>query len=259
MNSKKFFDWCRTAVSSIKRWPQKDEIQKELYTRLEAHYSIFLDEGYTHEESEDKALAAMGDAQVVAAQLEKAYKPMWPKLLIATRIGILISALAAFFVVMAFVRVDDIANITQIDLMTEGIARYVLHPNVSQHSDGYTMTVKRVAYEPYMRDPSQWYTISLIENLLLVDIVVTHPQMWLCPPVTQEFWAVDNEGKIYDVGVKVERNHDDTATHTGLLQYTHQLSIEAVDGQRLDWIELHCDSDGRNLVWRIDLPGGDAQ
>lgn len=259
MNSKKFFDWCRTAVSSIKRWPQKDEIQKDLYSRLEDRYASFREGGYSHEESEKKTLAAMGDPQEVAARLAKTYKPFWPKLLVATRCCVVASLVFAIAVVLLFVPVDDIMPLTHIDLITEGKASYILHPNVSQYSDGYTMTVNRIAYEPYIEHPDKWYTIDKVDNLLLLDMVVTHPQIWICPPTALDFLAIDNKGNVYKVGIKNERYAGENAAHTGLFQYTHQLSISNIDAKKLEWIELRCNNEGRNLVWRIDLPGGGSQ
>ena len=264
MNSKKFFDWCRTAVSSIKHWPQRDGIHKDLYDHLEDSYTAFREQGDTHEKAEDKALATMGDPKEVAAQLAKTYKPFWPKLLVATRCGIAASVVFAIAVVLLFVPVDDIMPMTHIDLIHKGIATYKQRTEVTQETNGYTMTVTRIAYEPYMKDLGGEKTIEIQKNLLLLDMDATHPQIWMYPPDVLQFWAKDSAGNMYRVGAEyreVFRNGDRIyyVPHTGLFQYTYQLRIQGIEIEGLDWVELRAYYNGESLAWRIDLPGGGSE
>lgn len=46
--------------------------------------------------------------------------------------------------------------------------------------------------------------------------------------------------------------------HTGPLTYLHDLYLTDYTSQDAQWIELHYDRAGRDLVLRIDLTGGDA-
>ena len=260
MNSKKFFDWCRTAVSSIKHWPQRDKIHKELYDHLEDRYVAFREEGCDHEASEDKTIAIMGDAREVAKELAKNYKPLWPKLLVATRCGIAASLVFAIAVVLLFVPVDDIMPMTHIDLMHKGIATYKQSMEVSQLANGYTMTVTRIAYEPYRTDFSLDKVIKIQENLLLLEMDVTHPQIWMYPPETLQFWAKDNEGNLYPVGGYWDpKCGEELLAHTGLFKYTYQLEIDRIKAETLDWVELRTNYNGESLAWRIDLPGGSSK
>ena len=252
MNSKRFFDWCRTAVGKIWYKPDRDEVHAELYAHMLDRYDGLLEKGCSPEEAERRTLRAMGDPLEISLQLQRTYRSFWPKFLFFTRILAFL-----LFVVSLFVSWEVYQEIIPVEVNHVSKERWgqeyiqaaeiYMEPDVSATCEGYTYTISKV---------------KLDRGILSAQLQVSNFQMWLGEPgAVAFFWAVDSQGNYYYNDTRVYRGIDilGEGMRTGLFTHTYELDLylldeelETVDAQ---WVELHYDRSGRDIVLRIDLMG----
>jgi len=252
MNSRKFFAWCREAARDIEYRPDRDAVHQELYEHLEDRYEACIARGMRHEDAEATALQAMGDAAEIAPQLAAIHRPFWAYCMVVTRC-ILIAVLT--ILVLPMWRYLDTLSInapTYTDYHpyedAENGSIFYAEPNLSDSSDGYTFTLTQAALWP--------------EDRFYFQIEITNPRPWADQPnVVQWFWAEDSLGNYYhcmnNANVSADSFVYGSMDRTGWLTYTLSMKLQNYVSQDASWIDIHYDRAGRDLIFRIDLTGGD--
>lgn len=253
MEKKQFISWCQRAAKDIRYKPDREAVTQELYQHLEDRYDALTDKGLSPAEAEKQALEAMGSAEAIAPQLAEIHTP-W-----LGYIYRLILALAVIFAVIAiYVGVAHIGSFLHTLVTTRNFESipanhesldYYCHPKVGQWCDGYHFRVNEAGYNKQ-------------DSVLYFDLEMIHPFGNNYTNAVYYIWAVDSLGNYY--GSYIEADYDDPSRVTSsggmgssmIFIYNMQISGFDCDAQ---WIELHYDRDGRDLVLRIDLTGGDAR
>ena len=274
---KTFYDfrvWCENAVSGIRYHPDRKMVYGELLDHLYDHYDDLVAQGMDSESAQRAALEAMGSAREIAPQLAAIHRPFWGRVLTATRVLLILSLCAVvlsagfwFKYVMDYsVPYDDYNVDPYTDNFYENYdssqnRRFYIQPQQAVQSDGYTLTLTQAAlWDIYTTDSQQ---NTRMRDCLYIQFEVFHPLPWAEEPGAMDWiWAVDSLGNVYDSFHKGIINYAPyiwvSSHHTGLLTYTYNMEINDYRSQEAEWIEFHYDRSGRDLVWRVSLPGGDA-
>lgn len=245
-----FEDWCYHAVAEIRFKPDREAVFQELKAHLEDHYDEFLAQGYTPEKAQRLAMEAMGNPEDIAPQLGEIHKP-WLGYLYRTAkwIAAVVGFWAVFLLVSYFCNhIHAIISTANYDsLRAEGEGGYYGQPNVSDISDGYRFKVTEAA-------------VSSDGSTLHLELQITYWFWMREPAVINHFWAVDSLGNNYQS--RMDAQYADIPKvswgggfHTQGFRSDH-LEISHFDS-RAEWVELHYDRDGRDIVLRIYLSGGD--
>lgn len=275
-----FYDfrvWCENAVDGIVFPPDRKQVYEELLSHLYDHYDDFVAQGMDRETACQAALDAMGDAREIAPQLAAIHRPFWGYFLRFTRVLLVLSLCAAVLCGGFWMRyVNDYAQPyegdsvnpfdpyakTQHDsLYTTQTRTFYAEPNQSAESDGYTLTLTRAAL---------WSIYHLNEeknsqnhDCLYFQIEVFNPRPWAeHREMGHWFWGVDSLGNVYDSFHKGIINYAPYISchgyHTAPLTYTYDMYIGDYRSQEAEWIEFHYDRSGRDIVFHVDLTGGEA-
>lgn len=273
MFSREFFYWCREAVSGIKYRPDRDAVYAELYEHLEDRYESLTARGMPHEEAQAKALEAMGNAGDLAPQLAAIHKPYWAYAMIATRIvcmALVCLCIGHGIVYMSEQYYSQPLNIYGYDPYGPGTATVqdipcqrtlLVKPGESVIVDGYTFTLTKAAMWEHSRIAEDGSTY--IEQPFFFRIRVTNPIPWAGEPqISEDLWAMDSLGNYYYSSHTGHRWNENTVAgksyHTAPFTYVYDMLLLPPDnpGYRdAEWVEIHYDRSGRNLVLRIDLTG----
>ena len=274
---KKFYEfrvWCENATSGIRYAPDRQMVYEELLNHLYDHYDALVEDGMDHESARKAALEAMGNARQIAPQLVAIHRPFWGYFLRATRVLLVLSLCAALLsawfwkdVVYHYSGSFDGWNYDPYTA-TQHEGMYILDTrlfykevNQSEKSDGTTFTLTQAAL---------WHVdYTNVENddhdydRFYFQIEAFNPLPWTGKSEAMDWvWGVDSLGNYYDCYHKGIRNYTPyvwiSSSHTGFLTYTYNLEITDYRSQEAEWIEFHYDRSDRDLVWRIDLTGGDA-
>lgn len=261
-----FTVWCDRAVSKIIFPPDQQAVAQELYAHLEDHYNDLLTQGIPEDEAERLAVAAMGDALEIAPQLAAIHRPFWGNFLRLTRIWLVITLCLTVIPLGKFIwemdyrepNVQTFAVFDPASYEIEGrrLLSY-MEPNVTAKSDGYTFTIT---------DAVVWRNEEAAQPNAYLYLRMTqfHPLPWAeHAEVANWFWAEDSLGNQY-------RNYYDhlpggeeplllcRGSDTSPFTQTYMLWINDYVSQDAEWIDIRYTRDGRNLVFRIDLTGGDT-
>ena len=274
---KKFYEfrvWCENATSGIRYAPDRQMVYEELLNHLYDHYDALVEDGMDHESARKAALEAMGNARQIAPQLVAIHRPFWGYFLRATRVLLVLSLCAALLsawfwkdVVYHYSGSFDGWNYDPYTA-TQHEGMYILDTrlfykevNQSEKSDGTTFTLTQAAL---------WHVdYTNVENddhdydRFYFQIEAFNPLPWTGKSEAMDWvWGVDSLGNYYDCYHKGIRNYAPyiwiSSSHTGFLTYTYSMEITDYRSQEAEWIEFHYDRSDRDLVWRIDLTGGDA-
>lgn len=266
MANREFYYWCRDAVSGIRYWKDRNKVFAELYEHLEDRYASFLEKGYSPETAEKMTLEAMGSATELAPQLAAIHKPYWAYAAIATRVLALALAIHCIGFGIRFLMDntfydpgDDVW-----DPYTEGRGERVAYvqPDTRVRASGYTFSVEKAALwrtrysEP--TDKGEYF------DSLYLQLKVTNPLPWMREQrAVRHMWAVDSNGTYYQSFENSLDASGDGAPwvsyrvfNTGLFTYEYELTFQE-PSENMQWVELHYDRDGRNMVLRVDLTGGE--
>ena len=72
-----FVAWVGNACRLIRFTPDRERVKTEMMEHLEDAYEACLDAGLESREAIALVVERMGDADVVAEQLQKVYRPFW--------------------------------------------------------------------------------------------------------------------------------------------------------------------------------------
>ena len=269
MANYRFETWCRNAIALIRFPPDQKAVLKELYDHMEDHYDALVAQGLGPEEAESQTLEAMGSAEEIAPQLAAIHRPFWGYFLRVTR-AVLLAALCAAVILAAGqllqTRYHNFAAHDRLDPFGDTVTGqegstfkriFYEEPMQSVQSDGYTITLTKAAIwhtdEPGAEDDLSFY----------FQMEVFNPRPWAAVSDTPRwFWAVDSLGNAYDCYYEGIHNFAPyiagNGYHTGPLTYTHDMWISDYRSEDAEWIEFHYDRDGRDLVLRLNLAGGDT-
>ncbi len=245
-----FDDWCYHAVAQIRFKPDREAVFRELKDHLEDHYDDLLTQGHTPEKAMKLAMEAMGDPEEIAPQLGQIHKP-WLGYAYRIMKPLAIAAFClALFLLIAFTgsHIHSLISTNNYDsLRAEGEGGWYCKPNVSDRADGYRFTITEAA-------------VNETGDTLYFELRIT---WWPWMPesaIAKYFWAVDSLGNRY--ASRAEMPYDDVPK----VKYSGSFSSQGLSSQtfeithfdsRAQWVELHYDRDGRNIVLRIDLTGGE--
>ena len=265
--NREFYYWCRDAVSEIRYWKDQNKVYAELYGHLEDRYEALLAQGLSPEEAEKQALAAMGSAEELAPQLAQIHKPHWTYAAIATRFIAIIMLIfcigygISYGIYHGFFEFHE-NTVVWVPFTQGGDERIsYVKPNVTDSSDGFLFRVKEAAlWRTYFSQPSEDGRTYF--DSLYLGMTVTNPIPWIgqCEGIYW-MWAVDSKGTYYYSNH--EANDADVpwigifAKDHGMFSYDYELHFQDTAND-IEWIELHYDRDGRDVVLRVDLPGGEA-
>lgn len=265
MANREFIYWCRDAISGIRYWKDRNKVYTELYEHLEDRYESFLAKGFSPEEAEKKTLETMGDANELAPQLAAIHKPHWAYAAIITRI----IAVALLFVCLGqginFLLEGGLPAkvVNPWDPFTRGGEVCVAHvaPDTSVKASGYTFSVDEAAlWRTYYSEPTDKGEYF---DSLYIRLEVSNPLPWMREQTAvRNMWAVDSNGTYYESfqnSFDASENETPWVSYlvyeTGIGTYEYTLSFQD-SSEDMQWVELHYDRDGRNMVLRVDLTGG---
>lgn len=248
MNHIAFDDWCCAATKLIRYGPDREAVCAELQAHLEDKYDALVSGGMDPDAAAAKALDDMGSAGEIAPQLAAVHRPWLGYLYSTVRLlGIWVAVVAGF---LALYCLSDWCT-TQLEVTydhdyTAYFGGNTWQPNDGTIAEGYFLWVPEAAVDA---QEERLYFKLEITNLPWVN--------GSCP--IEHFWAVDSEGNVYEP-MYGQRDQ-------GPLQVTSHYEMMSVGldiyGMMLtgfdceaEWVELHYDRDGRDIVLRIDLTGG---
>ena len=237
-------------MAQIRFKPDRDAVYRELKDHLEDHYEDLLSQGFSPDKAQRLALEAMGAPEEIAPQLGAIHKPWLGYLYRVVKWVTIPSFICALFLLISFAgchihSVISTANYDSLREEAEGGTYY--HPNVSDKSDGYKFTVPEAA-------------VNASGDTLFFELQAAY-WPWLSEPaIAHDIWAVDNNGNHYPS--KREFMYDDVPKVNYQGGFYSQgfcaLNMEITHFDKTaQWVELHYDRDGRNIVLRIDLTGGE--
>ncbi len=265
MANREFIYWCRDAISGIRYWKYRNRVYTELYGHLEDRYEDFLRRGCEPKEAEKKTLESMGNALELAPYLAQIHKPHWAYAAIATRIvatALLFVCLGKsvdFFLDVKLFRPSDVW-----DPFSRGGEVCISHlePEVSRKASGYTFTVEEAAlWRTFYSEPTD--KGDYFDSLFL-RLKVKNPLPWMREQTAvRNMWAVDSNGtyyKSFENSLDADNDQQPWVSYnvyeTGIGTYEYVLNFQD-PSENMEWVELHYDRDGQDLVLRVTLTGGE--
>ncbi|MBP3701463.1 MAG: hypothetical protein J6I64_06210 [Lachnospiraceae bacterium] len=263
MKSWRFENWCQEAVAQIQYRPDREMVYRELQGHMEERYEACLERGMSEEEAEAWALSAMGSAAEIAPQLAEIHRPFWGYLLSASRYVLIVLACIMIVPLFRYVEWLDIRkpeylydftgeHDPYLDEEYNGGQRVLyVEPRCEDKSDGYTFRVTKAAV---------WERNSLDTLHFQMDVV--DPGVWTEDgDMGRWFWAEDSKGNryvsFYESGA-CDRYVSGNSYRTGLFTRTYEMWLVGYENADVEWVTLHYDRAGRDIVLHMDLTGGEA-
>lgn len=267
MANREFVYWCKDALEGIRYWKIRNKVYAELYEHLEDRYEYFLAKGFEPKEAERKTLEAMGDPHELAPQLAAIHKPYWDYAAIATRVlawalVILTVCHGAVFLYKEWPYIWQRKD--EWDPFEQGGEECVAYvePDITHRDSGYTFRVDKAAlWRTYYSEPTQKGEYF---DSLYIRMKVTNPIPWMREQTAVgNMWAIDSNGTYYRSNwgaVDGEPSVRYMPKFTGINNTVSCYDIFFYDTVTdIQWMELHYERDGRNMVFHIDLTGGVTQ
>ncbi len=259
MKDDKFSLWCQEATKLIRFSEDRKPVYDELMAHLQDRQQAFMEQGMETMAAQDTALQAMGSAQKIAPELAKVHRPFWGYAYWITKVcAILCCALAIYMVVGIY------------GSMIHGIATYKADPTTLHPGDGGQWEmITQVSSEETVYSDGYWIRVpgAILwehrtgELQLEFKLQVIHSPFLEHLNCTSHFWAVDSLGNHYSCYYDVQASDVPHVAigggkSTSGCQF-HSMSIQHVSSADIQWIDLHYNRDGRDIVLRIDLAGGE--
>ncbi len=261
MKEDMFSLWCQEATEQIRYKPDRKMVYQELMDHLEDHRFALMDQqDMDPEEAAQKALEAMGSAAEIAPQLARIHRPFWGYVYsIARATAILLCSFAVLIMSVGLFSTVNYFLSYRTDpryLHPGGLGwETVLHiqPDAMDYADGYIFQIPNAVLWQRGDAMELHFTLRTIDCRL----------MQRNASLVNEFWALDSRGNYYGSRAEMEYTDFPRVTHssamgTGCIASSHLL-IRDIPAGDIQWIELHYDRDGRDIVLRIHLTGGEGQ
>lgn len=276
------FDWwCKSATKGIKYRPDRQEVYNELYQHIEDRYLDFLDQGMKEDKALQMTLCVMGDAEKIAPQLAAIHRPFWGYLYSLCKWGLIVLVLVTVWKFVPWlitccqeiyepglnINGHNVYEETYFEVMYDGQVQdiwdrlYYAEPDVKAYSDGYTFSISKVFL---------WSVSNKIdkeqetENYLYILMDCTNLLPWAdYSDIGGWFWAEDSHGTYYYCmeeflyGNEPSIRGGNPSHRPGPFTYTYLFSC-GLDTPDTEWIELHYDRAGRDIVLHVDLTGGET-
>ena len=254
MTNRDFETWCKAATAKIRYGPDRESVSTELRAHLEDKYDSLIAKGISPGEATAMTLESMGSPAEIASQLGKIHRPWLGYLYsIVKCLGISTAAVAACLLcLMLYASLGQFIQAytgPYLPRMVEDLT-YHCEPGISAHAEGYHILVDEAAVGEYEGE---------ITGFIRLEI------SWLPwmkePSFLNDLWAVDNLGNYYYPYGLYAYAYPRIAvgggySTRGSCAFTMMLRHFDPEAQ---WVELCYNRDGRNLVFRIDLAGGDTE
>lgn len=270
----RFQKWCRDAVSRIVLIPDRITVGQELYDHLEDQYQSHLERGCTPQEAENAAVSSMGDPAKLAPELAAIHRPFWGRVLLVSQriLRVLLPVLALVFAAWLllhyllrpfelpeFKRYNPYTDTAVSDSAGKMTRSFYISPDSSATTDGYTLTVT---------DAALWHsTYTDINGKPAEDdrfhfrVTVSNPLPWAeYTDILRWFWAEDSLGNYYysayESGSSGDPSIRGAVYQSAPITCIYEMELTNFVSQDAQWIDLHYDRAGRNVLLRIDLTGG---
>lgn len=260
----KLTQWCMYAVSKIKYTPDRRAVYDELRQHLDDRCESFLERGMSKDDAVAKTVEVMGDPRELAPLLAAAHPPFWGYACSITkwlmRLTVAFTVACIIFGIIQFC--DQSYQYTSTSVYAQSndpdiTRKLYLEPNCSATLDGYTFTITRAAIQHYYSKANigkdQEY------DRLYIELKVSNYLPWAYDSEALGwFWAEDSLGTHYGSYYEDTAGCIFTYTSSGdpFVQY-HTFEIPIAHWEAVNWIKLHYDRDGRDIVLYIDLSGGE--
>lgn len=268
MHYQEFYYWCRDAVKKIKYIPDRNKVYAELYSHMQDRYDAFIERGLSPKDAEKKTLETMGNADELAVQLAAIHKPFWGYALVFTRIVAILMLLVTLGSGIYYFHEqkiqnekDEIEHIVSGGLLGEGAHSmlYGVKPEVKKTCDGYIFCVTDAQlWRSHIREEvnGNAYYDRLFLRLEVSNLLPWAPEQ----QAMDAMWAVDSAGVYHDTIIR--ETTQPGMGYIGVVRKQRVLNTYCYDlyfsntPEDVEWVELHYDRDGRDLVLRVELTGG---
>lgn len=261
--------WVEKASSHIRFKPDRKAVERELLCHLADKTEALEQGGMSSYDAKKQALACMGDADEVGRQLAAVHKPWLGYLWLWSRRVLVLCIVATVFLAFGFsdrVGISDISGRywqSAYFYQEEASQEYQYTewtPDCQVWSDGYCFTVPAAVIVAGRPNAASNGSVGLFLTVRATRLL---PLTGSCAAF-RSFYAVDSLGNFYssddgysdrgDEPGRVLRGND-SQTSLWSSEYHAWVDWLASDAE---WIELRYDRAGRDIVLRIDLPGGEA-
>ena len=249
-----FSQWCRRATSKIIYPPDRKAVFEELRQHMDERSDLFLDQGFSEQDSVEKTLSVMGNADDLAKQLGAIHRPFWgfawsiTKWISAIAIILMLATVLIYRVPMigSVLIQNDSLNSENWDpyLMTENfsLGQQVMHQELqSEYSEGY--------YTITLTDAALWKNTDG-ENLFFRLRIGAFLPWADTPGFMQYLSAKDSLGNEHPI------SSSENLRKSGLFTWTYDGVISQPFAENVQWIDICYDKDGRTMSLRIYLNGG---
>lgn len=259
--------WCREVIEKVRFKPDRDQIWDEMMAHIEDRCEVMLSNGYSEEEAEIRAVAAMGDPAEVGKQLDAVHKPWLGRLWIISKVLVILTLVLSLFLVWPTVRryregvKDDAKEQYTVEFWMKDaspISRYAV--NKTMEIDGYRFTVDEVSW---------WRDEEAIRLAVCVTvrspIFQPKPAQYAAHGVGMEaFYIVDDRGDR-----QAEWDDGDSDLPREIVSYYDAYKVgRPLTGSCIyvyraqnwnpEWVELSFDFEGRTYSVRFPGPGGEG-
>ena len=246
--------WAMAAVKDIISQQERESAQQELWDHILDHKDALLAAGFSREEAERQAIAAMGDPEETAKLLRRAHQPILTRLVQAARaccIGLaVIVALSMLFSLMAKDDLmprwfegkpypDDQAWFFEQPVDDSILFRRVCRPEAALPIGDYTLRVDKAAVVQYA---DRWEVHLLTE--------FDGKYLWQDPPVIGRRLSMTSDGAVLDIHGTDPRGHRNGGNHFGWFYAEVPAPPDHVA------LELACED--RIYTLNINLRGGEV-
>ncbi len=266
----KFEPWVRRAVSKI-RFPQdRINAERELLDHMEDRYCDLVEES-SPEAALTQTIAAMGDADTVAWELGAVHRPFWGFLELYSgrvrRVMVLLTLICCFgfflgrFLFLGgyehpvYYRYDPYGKGQAFDSAGQMERQFYAAPGVTAQTDGYFFTLTKAALW------QETGTDGSLRDSFYFRVRVQNPIPWAAyDDILRFFWAEDSLGNRYRAAYEPGEGPSIQGSlyHTGPVTWQYDMYLSDFVSQGAQWIDLHYDRSGRDMVLRIRLEGGTA-
>lgn len=275
MKHLRFQNWVRQAVSRIVLTQDRITAGRELMDHMEDRYQHYLDRGAAPADAECQAIASMGDPEALSHQLGAIHRPFWGLCLQYSRrilsVMLLLTVLCLGGRILAgylfiggyaqpvYSRYHPYRDTLISDATGQLHRTFYSQPDASATSDGYTLTLRSAAlwHGSYTDTAGQTQT----DDYFYFLVEVSNPRPWAdYEDILRWFWAEDDLGNhyyaAYESGASGAPAIQGSVYHTAPMTWVHDMYLTDFISGDAQWIDLHYDRAGRDVVLRIDLTGG---
>ena len=265
-------NWADRAVAGIILPKERESARQELLDHMEDHMDTLLAAGFSREEAERQAIAAMGDPEETAKLLRRAHQPVLTRLFQISR-WMLLCALAIFAVFLlvraSTLTLDDSRFLGKTPTPSEELAPLFTPESLSDvydgydylrlteprnrvRANGYTFTVTKAAISGHTQGNYSRYRYQIV-----LCLEVARDSRFIPWPELPGDWQMVTED-----GSRSLSNEFDRTFETRILHGFHRNNREylvRLGGwfpQDSRWVDLTYSNGESGFTLRVNLEGG---